>query len=109
MARALGPVLGLVAVAVSAAADEVTLKEHKDSVEAVAFSPDGQLLASGSADDTIKLWNPRTKQLLRTLEGHTNGVTHVTFSPDGQLLASGSTDDTIKLWNPHTGELFHTL
>jgi WD40 repeat protein len=65
----------------------------------VAFSPDGRLLASGSDDKTIKLWEVASGSLVRTLSGHTNDVRSVAFSPDGRLLASGSDDKTIKLWD----------
>ena len=60
-------------------------------------------------DDTIKLWNADTGELLRTLEGHTRGVNSVAFHPDGHTLASGGLDDTIKLWDADTGELLRTL
>ncbi|MFN6028589.1 MAG: helix-hairpin-helix domain-containing protein, partial [Dolichospermum sp.] len=75
-----------------------TLTGHSYSVNSVAYSPDGQILASGSGDDTIKLWNVNTGNLLQTLEGHFNSVTSVAYSPDGQTLASGSWDKTIKIW-----------
>jgi WD40 repeat protein len=65
----------------------------------VAFSPDGQLLAPGFDDDTIKLWDVANGRLVRTLEGHTDVVLSVAFSPDGKILASGSADGTIKLWD----------
>ncbi len=64
----------------------------------MAFSPDSQTLASGSWDQTIKLWNLANGQELRTLSGHTNAVPSVAFSHDGHTLASGSDDETIKIW-----------
>jgi WD40 repeat protein len=65
----------------------------------VAFSPDGRLLASGSDDHTVKLWDVETGQEVRTLRGHTDWVWSVAFSPDGRLLASGSGTSTVKLWD----------
>ncbi|MBD2255204.1 hypothetical protein [Nostoc parmelioides] len=81
------------------------LEGHSDIVWGVAFSPDGQLLASGSTDRTIKLWRP-DGTLIQTLEGHTSAVTSVSFSPDGQTIASTSLDQTVRIWrkNPTTGE-----
>ena len=81
-----------------------TLKGHTDSVNSVAFSLDGQTIASGSWDNTIRLWNPRTAEHVATLTGHTDRVTSVAFSPNGNLLASGSWDKTVSFWNPHTGK-----
>ncbi|KAF7133693.1 hypothetical protein CNMCM5793_004991, partial [Aspergillus hiratsukae] len=89
--------------------DRQTLEGHSNSVESVAFSADGQLLASGSWDNTIKLWDPSTGVLKHTLEGHSDPVYSVAFAADGRLLASGSNDNTIKLWDPSTGVLKHTL
>ena len=86
-----------------------TLTGHSHSVNSVAYSPDGQTLASGSNDNTIKLWNVKTRKLLQTLTGHSSLVSSVAYSPDGQTLASGSDDNTIKLWNVNTGNLLQTL
>jgi WD40 repeat protein len=80
-----------------------TLQGHNDSVWSVAFSPDGQLLASGSQDKTVKLWEVKTGTLLHTLQGHDAAVFSIAFSPNGRLLASGSWDSTVKLWQVSSG------
>ena len=84
-----------------------TLKGHTDtrgSAQSVAYSPDGKTLASGSFDQTIKLWDAATGKERATLKGHTVGVLSVAYSPDGKTLASGSRDLTIKLWDMATGK-----
>jgi WD40 repeat protein/tRNA A-37 threonylcarbamoyl transferase component Bud32 len=86
-----------------------TLSGHSDVVKSIAISPDGQLLASGSYDKTIKLWSLRTGELLHTLSEHTHRITCIVISRDGQLLASSSYDKTIKLWALSSGELLQTL
>ena len=65
-----------------------TLTGHSELVRSVAFSPDGSILASGSWDNTIKLWEVASGRELRTLTGHTSWVMSVAFSPDGSILAS---------------------
>jgi WD40 repeat protein len=62
-------------------------------------------LASGSADNTIKLWNIESGQELRTLKGHNGSVSSISFSPDGKTLATGSFDQTVKLWHLPDWEL----
>lgn len=70
---------------------------HKAGVFSVTFSPDGNTIASGSLDSTVKLWNKKGEPL-KTLFGHNQMVTSVSFSRDGKTLASASNDKTI-LWN----------
>lgn len=68
------------------------------TITTVQFSPDGQTIATGSSDRTIRLSNVKTGEPLKTLIGHTHSVNSVAFSPDGKTLASGSSDGTILLW-----------
>ncbi len=86
-----------------------TLVGHTQEVQSVAFSPDGQTLASGSTDGTVKLWNVNTGKAFRTLSGHTDSVWSIAIAPDGKTLASGSWDRTVKLWDLETGALRRTL
>ena len=85
------------------------LKGYNGEVDSVSFSSDGKILATGSSDTTIKLWDVETGQEIRTLKGHNGHVYSASFSSDGKTLASGSEDTTIKLWNVETGKEIGTL
>lgn len=76
----------------------ITMKGHSDEVTAVSFSPNGLKIASGSKDNTVRVWNATTGDSLRAFEGHTKMVASVAFSPKGSMLASGSYDTTVRIW-----------
>ncbi|WP_437916835.1 pentapeptide repeat-containing protein [Sorangium sp. So ce302] len=78
------------------------LNGHSDWVTSIAFSADGDTLASGSDDCTVRLWDVSTGNVLCVLKGHSRHVNSVTFSPDGETLASGSSDCTVRLWQVAT-------
>jgi WD40 repeat protein len=78
-------------------------------VNSVAISPNGQFLASGYEDKTVRLWNLETGEVISTRMGHSQAVKSVAFSPDGTILATGSDDQTVKLWNVSNGQEIYTL
>ena len=85
---------------------------HTNDVDSLAFKPNSYLLASGSRDETVRIWDVEDINNLRhvrTLRGHTNAVTSVVWSPDGRTLASASVDGTVRLWNPSNGINFAVL
>ncbi|HEX7676781.1 MAG TPA: GTP-binding protein, partial [Thermoanaerobaculia bacterium] len=86
-----------------------TLEGHKDVVHSVVFDPEGKILASGSNDTTVRLWEVQSGKLLGTLEGHKDRVWSVAFDPQGRKLASGSKDKTVKIWEVPSGKLLRTI
>src|SRR5262249_2112302 len=90
------------------------LEGHEYMVISVAFSPDGQLAATGGLDtdgldNDIRIWDPATGKCVQKLEGHINQVRCVTFSPDGQRLLSASADGSVRLWHVKTGAQLKVL
>ena len=88
------------------------VKGHTSAVYSLAFKPNSYLLASGSTDKTIRIWDVgaiNNLRHVRTLRGHTNTVMSVAWSPDGRTLASASADGTVRLWNPNNGINFAVL
>jgi WD40 repeat protein/tRNA A-37 threonylcarbamoyl transferase component Bud32 len=92
-----------------------TLHGHVGSVNGVAFSPDGTLIASAGSDtvpaadgNTIKIWDAATGEEIRTLRGHTRNVVCIAFSPDGSRIASGGIEGEVKVWDAATGQIVHT-
>jgi WD40 repeat protein len=82
---------------------------HSGWVYSVAFSHDSARLASASADETVKIWDPSSGECLQTLEGHSGWVNSVAFSHDSARLASASADETVKIWDPSSGKCLQTL
>jgi WD40 repeat protein len=81
---------------------------HTDWVNSVAFAPDGRMLASGSSDNSVKLWHVDSGELLRSLDAHADEVWSVAFAPNGLTLVSGSSDKSVKLWHVDSGELLRS-
>jgi LPXTG-site transpeptidase (sortase) family protein len=86
-----------------------SLQVFTGPLDAVAFSPDGSILASGGRDNTIRFWNAATGELLRLTEGHVDWVSSVAFSPDGNFLISGSRDNTVRRFDTNSGELLNIV
>jgi WD40 repeat protein len=79
------------------------------AISAVAFSPNGTILATGNTSGNIRLWSLSTGELLATLNQHQRRVTAIAFSPSSELLLSGSTDRTVNLWQVRTGRVLQNF
>ena len=88
---------------------EIATLKHDEYVWTVAFSPDGQFLAAGDGEGTVKIWDVQTQQVTAQLEGDTVAVYTVIFSPDGKTLATAGYQGHIKLWSVSNSELLGTL
>jgi WD40 repeat protein len=86
-----------------------TFTGHSSFVNSLVLSANGQTLISGSADQTIKIWDFNTGEELRTLTGHSSFVNRLALTPDGRLLISASADQMIKIWEIATGRELRTL
>jgi len=82
-----------------------TFEGHKDQIKSIDVGPDGKLLATGSTDKTIRIWDLQSTNLIYELKKHSKDVNSVVFSPDGKVLASGGADGTIILWNVENGAI----
>ena len=104
-----GPWLRLVTQLRESGALIRTLSGHTGSVLAVACSPDGTRIVSGSSDDTVRVWDATSGEEVAILAGHRNLVFAVAYFPDGARIVSGSGDNTLKIWDAATGALLATL
>jgi len=84
--------------------EEKTLEGHTNNVSVISYGPNGKYLASGSSDNTIKIWNTKTGEVVLTFKKHESPVFSIDWSPDGKSIVSGSTNGTIKIWHAETGK-----
>ncbi len=90
-------------------ADLSNFDSHSGYILCLKFSLDGQMLASGSADRRIRLWNPATGKIIYTFDGHQEAVTAIEFMSNGKILVSASADRTIRFWDLEQKKLLKTI
>ena len=82
----------------------IELKGHTGAVRSVCFSPDGKTVVSAGADETVRIWNVESGEVLQKLLGHTREVWLATFSPGGERIVTASWDRTVRIWETESGD-----
>lgn len=107
--------LFVMVIGVTAQDDEAALSQigalhvYTGPLDAVAFSPDGDLMVSGGRDNTVRLWDTESGENIQTFDTHTGWVTSVAVSPDGKFIASGSRDNMVYVWDIQSGDLVYVV
>ncbi|HCS54068.1 MAG TPA: hypothetical protein DIW81_21195, partial [Planctomycetaceae bacterium] len=90
---------------VTSLTERACLRGHEEKVTQVVFSPDGNWIASGSSDQSVRVWNVVSSAQQIILRGHQDCVTSIAYSPDGNRIISGSLDQTVRIWDVHMSRL----
>ena len=85
------------------------MEGHSNTIRSICFLNDGKMVASGSRDKIIKIWNIETGKVIRNLEEHTNFVYSICLSSNGKILVSGSSDEYIIVWNVETWKVIRKI